>query len=90
VCLWSTFDSVVERACRYVLFSIIQAFLDIAVQAAAKTCTSFEKVQDGNEVRSLLSSNSEHFPGIINRVFSLVFHNDVEFITKIPFGIAGP
>ena len=40
-------DCVVELACRYVPFNV-QAFLDIAVQAAAaKTCMSFEKVQDG-------------------------------------------
>ncbi|CAA7260543.1 unnamed protein product [Cyclocybe aegerita] len=63
-----------QLAARYVPFNI-SALADIAVEAAeARSCTSFEKLDEG----------------LFNRAFLLRFDNDRELIARIPFPVAGP
>ncbi|TRM60757.1 kinase-like domain-containing protein [Schizophyllum amplum] len=68
------FNNEQQLALRYVPFNI-EALIDIAVRSAsARRCVSFKKISEG----------------IANRVFALKFDNDVDYILKIPFSVAGP
>ncbi|TRM60756.1 hypothetical protein BD626DRAFT_406815 [Schizophyllum amplum] len=89
-CRW-LFNDEQQLALRYVPFNI-EALIDIAVRSAcARRCVSFKKISEGEHVSSL-SPCCSYSPiiGITNRVFALTFDNDVDYILKIPFPVAGP
>ncbi|TRM55904.1 hypothetical protein BD626DRAFT_561028 [Schizophyllum amplum] len=59
---------------RHVPFNV-KALIDLAVRSAEATgCVSFEKIHEGT----------------MNRMFALRLDNDVEYVVKIPFSVAGP